>query len=617
MVNRWKTWAAFNRTGSLTVLMLILFLPFSAVQSDDWRFKDVERIVAVSDIHGAYGALVETLRKAKVIDDHQAWSGGSTHLVITGDLLDRGPGSRMVMDLVMRLEKEARMAGGRVHQLLGNHEVMNLIGDLRYVAGEEYAAFSDTESVEERKLWYQRFRQRQPADIDESVTRAKFEEKAPSGYFGHRQAFGPAGLYGKWLLEKPIMIVINDTVFVHGGLPPYVAENGLEGVNRTLKNDLANYVASRAALTDAGMISPLDGFRELPRLLASLLESGKIEAGLEYAARAAIDLSKSPLNNSAGPTWYRGTAACSKFVEGDVLNAALAKLDASRVVIGHTPTGTRRVEKRMNGRVIMIDTGMLKSHYNGSGNALVITDGEIRSINQEGSADWSPVSYAAGERGFGPRLADDLALAGILRNGVVVDWNANGAPWNLVQVKKGDETVFAYFKMPMDGERYLPELAAYKLDRQLQFGMVPVTVLREIEGQMGTLQYVPTGAISERERVTGNHGDKVRCPLEKQRAVMHIFDALINNPSRTPSSMMYDPGEWKLMLVDHQNSFGEQNGPLSFLENGKIPIDGEWRTALAELHDNTLRELLQNELSERQLKVLFERRDQMIGRARP
>ncbi|MCK5326784.1 MAG: metallophosphoesterase, partial [Woeseiaceae bacterium] len=131
--------------------MICLCLPLSLAQADEWHFSDVERIVAVSDIHGAYDALVATLQEAEVIDKRLAWSGGKTHLVITGDVLDRGPDSRRVMDLMIRLEHEAPLAGGRVHQLLGNHEVMNLIGDLRYVADEEYAAFLDFESVEERE----------------------------------------------------------------------------------------------------------------------------------------------------------------------------------------------------------------------------------------------------------------------------------------------------------------------------------------------------------------------------------------------------------------------------------------------------------------------------------
>jgi len=81
-------------SARVLALLLCLLLPLSPAQADEWHFSGVDRIVAISDIHGAYGAMVKTLQAADVIDEDLAWSGGKTHLVITGDLLDRGPGSR-------------------------------------------------------------------------------------------------------------------------------------------------------------------------------------------------------------------------------------------------------------------------------------------------------------------------------------------------------------------------------------------------------------------------------------------------------------------------------------------------------------------------------------------
>jgi predicted MPP superfamily phosphohydrolase len=153
--------------GRLLALLFCFCIQLSSVLADDWKFTNVDRIVALSDIHGAYDALVTTLQEAGVIDDKLDWSGADTHLVITGDLLDRGPDSRQVVDLIMRLEKQAPQAGGRVHQLLGNHEVMNLNGDVRYVSEAEFAAFADDESPQEREYWYRQFRSNHPADADE------------------------------------------------------------------------------------------------------------------------------------------------------------------------------------------------------------------------------------------------------------------------------------------------------------------------------------------------------------------------------------------------------------------------------------------------------------------
>src|SRR5437588_11737927 len=102
----------------------------------------VERIVAVGDIHGAYDRFVQLLETAGIIDHDHRWSGGRTHLVQLGDVVDRGDDSRRALDLLRRLQEEAPRAGGAVHALIGNHEVMRMLGDLRFTAAGEYEAFA-------------------------------------------------------------------------------------------------------------------------------------------------------------------------------------------------------------------------------------------------------------------------------------------------------------------------------------------------------------------------------------------------------------------------------------------------------------------------------------------
>src|SRR6476660_692394 len=89
------------------------------------RAAPAPRIVAIGDVHGARDAFVSILQKAGLIDAQKRWTGGTTILVQTGDLLDRGEGARQVLDLMMALETQAAAAGGRVQALMGNHEVMN------------------------------------------------------------------------------------------------------------------------------------------------------------------------------------------------------------------------------------------------------------------------------------------------------------------------------------------------------------------------------------------------------------------------------------------------------------------------------------------------------------
>ena len=123
------------------VLALLLLLSAGLAAADSYRHSSDGRVVAVGDIHGAFDEFVAVLRGTGLVDAELSWTGGTTHLVSVGDLLHRGDYGRQVIDLVMRLQREAAEAGGAVHVILGNHEVMSLTGDLRYVSAGDYAQF--------------------------------------------------------------------------------------------------------------------------------------------------------------------------------------------------------------------------------------------------------------------------------------------------------------------------------------------------------------------------------------------------------------------------------------------------------------------------------------------
>jgi len=606
----------FIRTRPSPVCGLVLFVvcgllsPTYAV-ADEWHFSDVDRVVAVGDVHGAFNALVATLQNAEVIDDELRWSGGKTHLVSTGDLLDRGVDSRRVMDLMMRLEGEAEQAGGQVHQLLGNHEVMNLIGDLRYVADGEFASYLDLESAQEREARYQQFSFGKPAGGGGDAILKEFERLAPPGYFGHRRAFRSDGQYGKWLLEQPFMVVINDVAFVHGGAPGYVAKHGIDGVNVTLKEDLSAYVKASESLVESGILSPLVGFKQVPKVLSAMLEEGQVQDEDLLSARNAIDLSKSPLHGPLGPTWYRGTSRCNRFVEAGTLEAALSEVRATRVVVGHSTAISRNVQQRMGGRVLEIDTGMLNRVYGGSGNALVIEDGAVSVVNQDKSKRVVPLDQPI-QVGYRDEAISEHDLARVLETGRIDAVAAEGKGWQLLQVSSGDMSVLASFRALPSDSRFVPELAAFRLDRQLRLGMIPVTVRRNINGQEGTLQFVPGITLTERERVASGKGQTAACPLVLQHEAMLVFDALVHNASRTPSSMVYNPEDWLLMLVDNNSAFGDDKGNTTYLRQLGPHIGDEWQAVLQELDDDVLREQLGDVLDNKRLRALGKRRDALI-----
>ena len=186
-------------------LLLLLALPLLAAApaaKDDvpCTWTGVERVVAVGDVHGDFDQFVTVLRAAKVIDEKNAWIGGRTHLVQTGDVLDRGAQSRKAMDLLMALEPQAARAGGAVHALIGNHEAMVLLGDWHYVSPGEIEAFGGREA--------------------------------------YRTAMSARGKYGKWIRSHNAVIRINDTLFLHAGLRAAYADTPLAEINRQVRAQL-------------------------------------------------------------------------------------------------------------------------------------------------------------------------------------------------------------------------------------------------------------------------------------------------------------------------------------------------------------------------------------------
>jgi Calcineurin-like phosphoesterase len=290
--------------------------PSVARAEDTW--ENVERIVAIGDVHGDCEQFVTLLRQSGLIDENEDWIGGATHLVQVGDIPDRGPDSRKAMDLLMKLERQASKSKGYVHALIGNHEAMNVYGDLRYVHPGEYAAFQTPRSGQVRERAYEehvrQIKDSQPRDqwpdFDGSY-RATWEKDHPLGYFEHRQAFSPSGKYGKWIIGHNVIIKINDLLFLHGGIGPKYADSSVREINRQAR----------------------EAFQDFKRLNGGILVDPE------------------------GPLWYRGLANNDEAAEEPHLEAVLNNFGVKRIVIGHTPTaGT--VIPRFGGRVLIIDVGL-------------------------------------------------------------------------------------------------------------------------------------------------------------------------------------------------------------------------------------------------------------------
>jgi hypothetical protein len=608
----------------------------AATEAGDWQWKDVERVVVVPDVHGAYSAFVRLLQAADVIDGELRWTGGATHLVSLGDLLDRGPESRATMDLLMRLQGEAPGAGGRVHVVAGNHELMNLIGDLRYVSEQEYAAFIDDESAEEREAAWLIFRHAEDnLDTGEDLLRKRFEERYPPGFFGHREAFSADGVYGQWLTSLPVVVAINDTVYVHGGLPPSIVGRSLAEINQHYSAATTRYLRLWESLIENGVL-PDDTGRDPAVVARSTLlnaepsdcveerrdecvrvEDAEVEGvwsaepALLDALHEFVELSDDPMLGPDSPMWYRGAVYCRAVFERPNLDAALAGFGVERVVVGHTVTEDRRVHALHDDRLIMLDTGMLADYYRGRASALIISGAVAQVLHVD------PVERIAPVRDDRP-VAFGLTRAG-LRDALATG-NIDPAPLageaaiRRVTVTHGATEIPAVFIPGDRSSRLNSMLAADKLDRLLGFELVPATVARDVDGQDGLLQFRDTGWLSEAQRQERGIGIGGWCRLDRQYQLMYAWDLLIGNSGRGADQILYDRSLGRLSLTGHADAFPRSGRLPNGVRDGAIQVAPEVAQTLAALSQEQLESELGDYLNRREIRALLSRRDEILER---
>lgn len=273
------------------------------------RFPAAPRVVAIGDLHGDLGATRAALRLAGAIDDRDRWIGGELVLVQTGDQLDRGGDEPEILDLLDALREQARLAGGALHVLNGNHELMNARLDMRYVTVEGYLDFLE----------------KPVADLA-----AATPQQVVDGVAARIRAMRPGGPVALRLARRNVVVIVGDTVFVHGGVLPHVAEYGLERLNEETRRWL----------------------------------------------RKEQDCPPPVLLPSDGPVWSRHYSDEVDAGDCGLLGVTLNRLGAKRMVVGHTVDKTG-ISTACEGKVWRIDVGLAKA-YGGPLEVLEIRDGEAR-----------------------------------------------------------------------------------------------------------------------------------------------------------------------------------------------------------------------------------------------
>lgn len=259
-----------------------------------YAYPAAERVVAIGDVHGDLAATRAALRIAGAIDGADRWIGGKLVLVQTGDEIDRGDGEQEIVDLFDRLAVEARAAGGAVYALNGNHEVMNVQLDFRYVTEGGFKDFEDVPG------------------LDTSGPRLT---PVPPPARARAAAFVPGGPYAKKLAARDVIIAVGDTVFTHGGVLPAHTRYGVARINREVRAWMEGKSPSAPAVI-AAEDSPV------------------------WARLYSIEPPPSP-----------GSPPCA------ALDQTLAAMSAKRMVVGHT-VQRHGVTSACGDKIWRIDVGM-------------------------------------------------------------------------------------------------------------------------------------------------------------------------------------------------------------------------------------------------------------------
>jgi hypothetical protein len=317
--------------GAILALLVFAAIGWNQSQTED-QWPEAERIVAIGDLHGDYDGFVQLLRDASLVDGKLNWRGGKTHLVQTGDIPDRGDESRKILDLIIKLEPQAKAAGGFIHPLIGNHESMNIYGDLRYVSPGEYASFQTSNSERMRDAFFAQEKQElennppaQGVPVFNNEYRKEWNNRHPLGWVEHRMGYGPTGTYGRWIRGNNAIVRVGDTLFIHGGLSPKYSDRTVRSMNVQVRAELEDF--------------------------------SKLKGGI--------------VMDPEGPLWYRGLVGEETEALTNHVDAMLKYHGVRRIVVGHTPTDGA-ILPHFGGRVVAIDVGISSAY--GSRRACLVVD---------------------------------------------------------------------------------------------------------------------------------------------------------------------------------------------------------------------------------------------------
>lgn len=309
-------------------------LPILEGDGIPWTFDTQARVTAIGDLHGDLAALKSILLKNNFIDSRGTWIAGYDHLVLNGDLVNLGPDSFGMINFVMKLETEAFASGGKVHVIIGNHEVMLATGKFNRLSQSDKQKFADTQAPGENYS----------------------SENLYKAFTGDSQ-------YAKWLRSLNSIIRINNLVFVHAGLDAWALDYSPEEINSTIRAWLKYY-----------------------QMKLSPDPTGVIQSPPKHSEFFILP-GQGPMGTGSMNDEKNEKGSIKSSLSVDIVDRILAQLNASSIVVGHMKTYNNQISQnhsQYGSRLIQLDTGISEVE-GGSLSALNIKNNILSSWHLERS----------------------------------------------------------------------------------------------------------------------------------------------------------------------------------------------------------------------------------------
>lgn len=284
-------------------------------------YKAPEKLFVTSDIEGNFNAFYSLLVGNAIMDKNYNWTFGKGHLVICGDMVDRGNNAWACLWLLYKLEQDAKKEGGMVHYILGNHDVMNMHANLKYV-------------------------KKRYIELAKILSRNEDEKEA------YRHLLSDTNELAKWIASKNCVEKIGNSLYLHGGISEDVvdANLSLDRMNEIVRKNI------RVNLTS----NP--GENELDNLVFSRM---------------------GPLWYRGLVTDYNSTKGEYRKINQNSLDQILKFFNVERLVIGHTIVDDK-ITSDFNGKIIRVDIKHSNKKFTGKSEALFIEQGNYFRVNDNG-----------------------------------------------------------------------------------------------------------------------------------------------------------------------------------------------------------------------------------------